>query len=673
MHTYTQGVRQMFGKLKNFLSNTSGNVAVTTVFAMFPLLASVAVTVDYTRYSMQVSSIQASLDAAGVAAGRFASTGADEPAIKAYAETYFKANLDNSIDYADITFDLDLIEGDASVDPIIPTRIQLSGELDYDPILGTTPYFELSNLVHEVITEITLGNRTVEVALVMDNSGSMGSNNRINIMKTETKNLVDKIFNASTLSDLPDPVKFSVVPFAGTVNIGPNNWNRRYMDRNGWSSIHHESLDWNTYRTTKTKRWRKTGFQVAKDGGGWDWLTRMDVFEMLDVDWKGCVEMRPWPYNTTDDFAWVQGGYNTVNNSLDANGDGVSDGVDALFVHYFAPDEPDRKYAYKSGSSTNHQTDDDGYENSYLYDFRDYDKNNPGSTYQIWENIEVVNAEPNIAYDQSGSTRQINRSNWMFKYQSRKKDSYPYTSTFDQDDESSWYGPNFGCTVDPITPLTTTKSTVDSAINAMDANGITNIQQGLTWGWRTLSDNEPFTEGRENDDKENMKYIVLLTDGNNFYGTDGDSTPNQTEYGAWGYARTSAPYNPMFEEKGIEEDHNRWLDGLSASDLTDTIYSGASFDTTPESNGDFELIMNAHTNQSCNNIKNDGISIFTIAFDVSSGSSVKNLLEACSGSGVKDGKNVIASGIFYYDVNGGQLEMAMNQIADQIAQLHISK
>ena len=65
----------------------------------------------------------------------------------------------------------------------------------------------------------------------------------------------------------------------------------------------------------------------------------------------------------------------------------------------------------------------------------------------------------------------------------------------------------------------------DSQSMTMQANGITNLQQGLTWGWRTLSDNQPFTEGRPNDDEKNMKYIIFLSDGNNFYQKDYGSSP----------------------------------------------------------------------------------------------------------------------------------------------------
>ena len=84
--------------------------------------------------------------------------------------------------------------------------------------------------------------------------------------------------------------------------------------------------------------------------------------------------------------------------------------------------------------------------------------------------------------------------------------------------------------------------------------------------------------------------------------------------------------------------------------------------------------MNAHTLQACNNIKNDEVTIFTIAFDVADGSSVKELLEACAGSGKdENGVEVVDGGEFYFDVASGDLDEAMTAIASQIGDLRIVK
>jgi Flp pilus assembly protein TadG len=74
---------------------------------------------------------------------------------------------------------------------------------------------------------------------------------------------------------------------------------------------------------------------------------------------------------------------------------------------------------------------------------------------------------------------------------------------------------NLNCPVAPIQTLTNVKSTITTAINAMTANGNTNIPEGLAWGWRVISPGEPFTQGAPYTDQTAIKAIILLTDGEN--------------------------------------------------------------------------------------------------------------------------------------------------------------
>jgi hypothetical protein len=113
-------------------------------------------------------------------------------------------------------------------------------------------------------------------------------------------------------------------------------------------------------------------------------------------------------------------------------------------------------------------------------------------------------------------------------------------------------------------------------------------------------------------------------------------------------------------------------DGLTSSDLAGTIYTSTSFDLTPDSYYDFERIMNAHTNQACNNVKADGVSVFTVAFNVPSSGGVRDLLEACSGTGVREGEEIMPTGTFYFDADQGNLDDAFASIARQITNLRIS-
>jgi hypothetical protein len=83
--------------------------------------------------------------------------------------------------------------------------------------------------------------------------------------------------------------------------------------------------------------------------------------------------------------------------------------------------------------------------------------------------------------------------------------------------------------------------------------------------------------------------------------------------------------------------------------------------------------MNIHTATTCENIKaiidGDGeaaYKIFTIAYDVSDGSSVKDLLYGCASSKANGSK-------YYYDVSGDALAAAMQAIGNEISDLRISQ
>ncbi len=71
----------------------------------------------------------------------------------------------------------------------------------------------------------------------------------------------------------------------------------------------------------------------------------------------------------------------------------------------------------------------------------------------------------------------------------------------------------------------------------MKADGGTNILEGVMWGWRTLSPNAPFADGRnynwESGRIKNRKFIVVMTDGDNVWNA--LNNPNGSIYSPFGY------------------------------------------------------------------------------------------------------------------------------------------
>jgi hypothetical protein len=630
----------LLNRLRKFIRSDTGNYGMMFGVMMFPIIGATALAIDYTSFSRQRSAIQNCLDAAALAAAKFFATGAGEDELADYAQDFFEANLPNYLDKDNIIFDFQILTREQLAEDGTSYQersIAVSADLDYHTYLARVLGHE--TLAADITSEVAMGNITVEIALVIDNSGSMSEKNKIASARDTSKALVDSIFDGAGASNKQDPVKFALVPFAASVNVGKSNKNAVWLDNKGWAPIHHENLDWDTYvHPSNIEAWDKQDKEThfvyrEKIDGTWKWKTRFDIFDMLDVDWEGCVEMRTWPHSTQDTHQMIDSSFTNVK-----NGHNDGDGLDALFVPLFAPSEPYRYYAYQSYyGNTNHGYDEDNYPNDYLYDWVRPRSSSPWQLEQLYYDTSFVLPYHNGV---AGSKQNL-RQDWVWRYQAAALNN----NLIDKDiDEDETYGPNYLCTTKPIKPLTTSRTEIKNAISSMGANGNTNIQQGIAWGWRMVSSRKPYIEGREESDTGNRKYIIVLTDGNNVYGS--SSTPNDTNFGAWGYGK-----------------HGRMEAGLSYGDRPD-IYKTTSLNTA-------EKKMNVHTLQTCENARADGATIFTIAFDVADGSSVKDLLAACGGSGVINGKELVRNGVFYYDVDSDELQDAMAAIAAQISDMRI--
>lgn len=603
----------MFRNWRRFLADRSGNYGPMLAIVSVPLMGSVAASVEYSRAIEARADLQHALDAAALATAKEISQTTDEQYLSAYARDYFDANLGAAIDPAKVGFFYAMEPSQAG-----GNVVKLAASYEFDTYLGDFLGTKMIEL--DLVAEVSAGNKTAEIAIVIDNSGSMNtltgttSSTRLEKAKEAAAAMINSLYTVATLSNKPDPIRIAVVPFAGSVNVGGAWRGASWLDMNGWSSIHHENLDW-TAANAGTDIWPN----ATATGGGYKsattttisvgpnppnplpsgivsysstWLTRWTLLDAVGAVWAGCVEMRPWPYHANDDTP--------------------SDATpDSLFVPMFAPDEPERQV---SGESSN-------YRNQYL---RDYVRVGPDIT---------------VASANSGSNaKQGYRQSWTRKYNTdalTKLSSGAVKMGTLRTNDLGNYGPNLGCTTDPLQELTANQATVLAAIDAMQPGGYTNVQEGIAWGWRVLSQGEPFTQGRAYSEPENQKYLVVLTDGNNTY--PGQSTLNETEFYAWGYGK-----------------HDRVMENATSA-LSNT------------------QAMDIHTAATCANIKTlanaeggEAIKVFTIAYDVPAGSSVKTLLQDCA-STAPDGSK------YYYDVSGDAIADAMAAIGNEISDLRISK
>jgi Flp pilus assembly protein TadG len=518
--------------LGSFHADERGVVAVVFAITFAGLFLMAAIAIDYGRTEGEMVRMQNAVDAAALAASHSLGLPDQDTAGPQTAAAYFKANMAK---HADVGV-LDGVALDAA-----------KGEVAAKAKGGMLTSFLRAVGIHELgfkaNSTVSRGKGTVEVALVLDNSGSMAGS-YIADLRTAAQNLVNVVF---TGFEGTDKVKVAVVPFAASVNVGAGNADASWMDTGGLSPVHAEN------------------FAEPK--------TRFELLQQMGVAWGGCVEVRPAPHDVTDSLP-------TANTPA------------SLFVPMFNPDEPDG--ANDGG---------DSYGNNYLPDYGGSCPAPPSTCLNYnWKGNCTSWSQPPVLTPAEAQAR-------VCKYQGASI--------------GSAQGPNYLCDTKAILPLTSDKGAVNALIQTLQAKGGTNILEGVMWGWRTLSPELPFTEGRAFSDKENIKYLILMTDGENWH--QARSNHNKSTYHAFGYAAKGRLGTTVTTTALVQE-------------------------------------MNAKTQAACTNAKAAGIKVYTIAFRLEGNPTTTAMLQGCASDATAA----------YTASNGTALIQAFESIGREIAKLRVA-
>ena len=506
----------MRGFLRSFLAHRRGNVAVIVALALAPLSLASLGALDIARATAAKLELQDALDAAALATAK--STISDANQLQSTGDRIFRQNLKLDPDV--------VLSGDTFTFGAGGTVLGAATASLHPLILGTIVGGNITLGAH---AEVKRAGYELEIALVLDNTGSMAGPKLTNL-KTAASNFVDSMAAAAAQTADPNAVKISLVPFSNAVRVGSTYNTATWIDQNGSSPINNEIF------TTST---------------GTQWANRFTLLSQMGVSWAGCVENRQAPYDIQDTPPTAGA---------------------TLFTPYFAPDEPDLQ----------------GYANSYVAD---------------------------------GSKS----SNWLVRQGKLPK----YTNS---PDLSQGKGPNSGCTMQTLTRLTTSYSSLKTSINAMTAGGDTNIPMGMVWGWHTLSPNAPFADGVAYLTPKHKKIVILMTDGQNTMTNSNNS--NASSYSGNGY---------IWQGRVLQADGTR----LNAN----------------SSDAQREAAMDDRLSKLCTNMKaaDKDIEIYTMRVEVTSGASV--VLQNCA-----------SASDHYFDVqNASDMNGVFQQIAGQIASLHLSK
>ena len=195
-------------------------------------------------------------------------------------------------------------------------------------------------------------------------------------------------------------------------------------------------------------------------------------------------------------------------------------------------------------------------------------------------------------------------------------------------------GPNLGCGP-AITPLTSSKTTIIEKIEEMLPwhRGGTMSNLGLSWGWRVLSPNwrgvwhtDDASLPKDYDEPLMDKVAIILTDGVNQFYDHGSSGPDGSDYTAYGRRH----WNRL---------------GLGST-----------------SSGNSTNEINARMSTTCEAMKQEGIIIYTITFQLSN-SSTQSLYRNCATSDAH----------YFNSPSNEELQLVFRRIGNELSNLRITQ
>lgn len=253
-----------------------GGIAIISAFAALPLILATTIAIEYSRVTYVETRLKFATDAAAIAAARY-----DLPSAQTNATNFFNANFPDGFMGVHATPTVSILNNNSTIHVEVKTTVPAIMGL----IFGKNSY-DIST-VTEVLRQIT----RLEVALVLDNTGSMANSGKIQSLRTAASNFIDVLSGVATNSQQAgSEIYISLVPYVASVNIGSS--------RTGWLS------DWSTVKSSFPSK----------------------------VPWKGCVYARAnlneetdatgatskWPtYYTASTYVKNKTSYNdyTVNNN----------------------------------------------------------------------------------------------------------------------------------------------------------------------------------------------------------------------------------------------------------------------------------------------------------------------------------------------------------------------
>lgn len=613
--------------LRRLLSDARGNVAMLFGLSL-PVLILISVGgVDIHRASTVRVNLQDALDAAALAAARSPYTDAED--IQAVGLAALRANMQA---YPSVI----LREADTSFVLNDENVVVANSKVDVKALVANIflpPYGQFMDdyLPVGAHSEVDRSSRNIEVALVLDITGSM-SGQRIIDLKAAATQLVDIV-----VQDVQTPyyTRMAIVPYSMGVNVG-SYANAARGTPVGARSIAHMAWAASSARNISGITRANKGVVTTSTAHG---LQSNDYVWIRDVDGMEEVNDRAYRVQRINSKkfsleSWNGSSWVTVNTSwydgYDDDGEVRECLLSDCAVQVTAPGHglTDGDGVYITGANGMTQINNRPYivanatTNTYSIGVNGAEWGAHTSGGSSWCGQD--GCQWRVFYNPSGTLRALEISTCV----SERAGAQAYTDAAPT--VSARVGRNYPstsgnpCPSAVILPLNSNKSTLKSLINGLSVTGSTAGHIGMAWGWYSVSPNfNGLWSGSPAGayaPEDTLKAVIIMTDGE-------FNTPYHT-----GVIARNAGYGS----------------GGTWDKINQNATNGDPFDQG-------EAL--------CDAMKAQGIIVYTVGFQIAAGGNAADLLASCASSGDHA----------YLPSSGSDLSEAFAAIGRDITRLRISK
>ena len=285
-------------KYKDFKTDTGGNVAMMFAATTLMLLTGIGAAIDYSNMTRTRTALQAQVDAAVLAAARIeikpGNNGFGNAVGNSKNDREIRLNAAHQVIEAN-GFDL------SGIDPVLTLNtdtVELRAELDYKPFFAGILGVNTVRLTAEAESGLA-GKELINIALVLDNTDSMGVNGKLDALKSGAIELVEAIEESGSGS------KIGIVPFSRYVRVPDSAASESWLEVPAEYDTPRTSDEANysggtCHDVTKTRNRDGVEETYTSQECTGQTVTYQTEFSTVESRWEGCVGTRMTPFSEQD-------------------------------------------------------------------------------------------------------------------------------------------------------------------------------------------------------------------------------------------------------------------------------------------------------------------------------------------------------------------------------------